>query len=379
MRAGALLVLVLAVPVGASEPPPTPALTEELAAVDDARLRGYVESWLEYVHGLGPDRVEVGVAEGVVTLRGIVGDPETIDRIVATVASFRGVVEVVDELRVAAPEKAPGRWRGWRDWLLPPPGRKAVRFPGGELFAPPLADQKQPRFHTTWQRYRTDFGTFNVASVGFGESFGLVRWPREREGDGWQLGISGAVFAIFNLDAPSNDLLNADYIVGFPLSYRGGAWSARARVFHQSSHLGDEFLLMPQPGPPVERINLSYEALELLGSWERRGLRVYGGGVQIFASSTPLGRSRAQLGLELRGRPLGWKTARVVAGLDVEAWDETDWDRDFSFKAGLLFRSPYGNARSVQLLLEYYDGHAPHGQFYPLEVEYFGLGVAYAF
>lgn len=34
-------------------------------------------------------------------------------------------------------------------------------------------------------------------------------------GDGLRLGISAAVFAHFNLDAPSLDLINPDYIVGF--------------------------------------------------------------------------------------------------------------------------------------------------------------------
>jgi Protein of unknown function (DUF1207)/BON domain len=382
-------------PGGEAAPQPAAAAAESPA---DAALRGYIEGWLEFAHGLGRDRVAVAVRDGVVTLSGTADTPEQIDRVLATVAGFEGVIEVRSELVVpapgeeeaggaragdggapAAPGARPGRWTTWLQWLRPGPGRKSVRFPVGDLFTPPIADQKQPRFHTTYQRYHVSYGTFDIASVGFGENFGLVRWPRQREGDGWQLGISGAVFAIFNLDSPSLDLLNADYIVGFPLSFRSGDWSARLRLFHQSSHLGDEFLLNPQPGPPVTRINLSYEAVELLGSRERRGLRLYGGGVRIFASDTSLGRNRVQAGIEYRGAPLGWRTARWVTGVDLEAWSETDWDRDWSAKAGLLFRSPYGEARSLFLLLEYYNGHSPHGQFYNLKVEYFGLGLAYAF
>jgi len=45
--------------------------------------------------------------------------------------------------------------------------------------------------------------SFNIGSVGFGESFGLVRQPGWGEEDAWQLSISGAVFAQFNLDASS--------------------------------------------------------------------------------------------------------------------------------------------------------------------------------
>jgi len=55
--------------------------------------------------------------------------------------------------------------------------------------------------------------------------------------------LFGAVFAQFNLDTPSFDLLNADYLVGPELTLRHGRWSGRVRFYHQSSHLGDEFLL----------------------------------------------------------------------------------------------------------------------------------------
>ena len=349
--------------------------------VGDDYLRGYVVSYLEQVLHQGADRIQVQVERGVVTLTGAVPTPEEIDRIVETVGTFSGVERVVNRLEVG--EAVPRRWRTWSEWLRPPPGRKTVRFPAGDLFAAPLADQKQPRFHTTWQRWRTGSGTFDIASVGFGENFGLVRWPRGHAGDGWQLGISGAVFAIFNLDTPSLDLLNADYYVGFPISYRSGGWSGRLRLFHQSSHLGDEFLLQTQdtqPVPLAPRINLSYEALEAIGSYERDGGRLHFGGTHIVTiDPAGLGRNRLQAGAEFRGNPIHWRTSRFVAGLDVEAWNETGWDRDWSAKTGLLFRSPYGDARSIQLLLEYYNGHAPHGQFFQVEVTYFGLGIAYAF
>ena len=359
-----------------------PTLLAARAAGEDDYLRGYIVSWLENDVHAAAGRVAVEVRDGVVTLAGTVGSPEEIDRIVAAVGSFRGVVRVVNRLEI---ESGTGRrrWRTWIEWLRPAPGRRTVRFPAGDLFAGPLADQKQPRFHTTWQRWHTASGQFDIASVGFGENFGLVRRPRGHEGDGWQVGISGAVFALFNMDSSSSDLLNADYYVGIPISYRSGVWSARLRLFHQSSHLGDEFLLQPQdqqPVPQAERVNLSYEAVEVLGSYERQGARLYLGCTRIVTREpADLGRQRLQAGVEFRGNPVHWRTSRLIAGADVQAWSETGWDRDKSVKAGLMFRSPYGDARSLQVLLEYYDGHAPHGQFFEVEVEYFGIGVAYAF
>ncbi len=96
-----------------------------------------------------------------------------------------------------------------------------------------------------------------------------------------QIGIQGAVFALFNLDAPSHDLINADYWIGLPVSYRKGLWSFFGRVYHQSSHLGDEFLL---DTPGVNRINLSYEESEALASYDWRKWRFYASGGYIFHS-----------------------------------------------------------------------------------------------
>ncbi|MDH3427334.1 MAG: DUF1207 domain-containing protein [Gemmatimonadota bacterium] len=321
------------------------------------------------------------LAAGVVPLEGRSADVIALESCASALPTMRGVREVILRKQESGAAGTPGgarRWQAWRRWVQPSPGRRWIRFPTGDVFAPPLADQKQPRFHTSYQRYNLDFGNFNVASVGFGENFGLARRPGESIGSGMQVGISGAVFAIFNLDADSNDLLNADYYIGFPLSWRRGRASGRIRLFHLSSHLGYEFLLSPQPGPPVERINLSYEAMEVLGSLEWRSFRIYGGAIRILHSVTPLERNRLQAGAEFRGRSLAKLGARPVVALDLQAWNETDWDLDLSIKGGLRFPSPYGGARSVQLFLEYFDGHVPHGHFYRLEAGYVGLGLAFS-
>ena len=35
--------------------------------------------------------------------------------------------------------------------------------------------------------------------------------------------------------------------------------------------------------------------------------------------------------------------------------------------------------RKVQLMLEYFSGHSPHGQFYNRTIEYAGLGIHFYF
>ena len=257
------------------------------------------------------------------------------------------------------------------------PPRETILFPGGSLFHPPLASPKEPRTQVTWLSLHLPGDSFNLASVGFGDSFGLARWPGWGEEDLWQLGISGAVLAQFNMDSSSYDLINADYIIGLPLGYRNGPWSGRARLFHQSSHLGDEYLLLPQrPELKQTRINLSFEAVELLGGWEWEGLRLSAGPTYILHSSTALKRLSVQGGLDyLRAKPVFKATMHPFASVLWHAWEETGWYPDLSAKAGINIRSPFTEKRAIQIFGEYFHGHLPFGQFYQLRGEYFGGGL----
>jgi hypothetical protein len=259
--------------------------------------------------------------------------------------------------------------------------KQTFLFPLGELFYPPMANPKEPRTHVTYLRLNLPDDSINIGSVGFGDSFGLVRWPGRGEEDAWQVGISGAVLAQFNLDASSMDLINADYIIGFPLSYRNGSWSARARLFHQSSHLGDEFLLQPQnPALKAARLNLSFETIELLGGWEWKGFQFTAGPSYILHTDTDLKRYSVQAGIDYQSRePVFKPTIRLFASVLCHAWEETDWNPDFNVKAGINIRSPYTEKRAIQIFGEYYHGNLPFGQFYKLRAEYYGAGINVSF
>lgn len=260
-------------------------------------------------------------------------------------------------------------------------GQETILFPGGQLLYAPLASPIEPRSHVTRLRLNLDGDKINIGSVGFGDSFGLVRWPGWGNEDAWQLSISGAVLAQFNLDAYAQDLINADYIIGIPLSYRNGPWSARARLFHQSSHLGDEFLLLPQrPELKQTRIELSYETIELLGAWGWEGLQLTAGPSIILHTVTPLDRYSVQGGIDYIGRkPVYTPTIRLFASVLYHSWEETNWNPDFSAKAGINIRSPYTEKRAIQIFGEYYNGNLPFGQFYKLQAEYYGAGVNISF
>lgn len=256
--------------------------------------------------------------------------------------------------------------------------QSAVALPRGDLFAPLLADPKEPQFFMSLRAVEPpDDDRVSVAAVGFGESFGLYRNAGRREGDGFQADVAGGLFAQFNVDAPSSDLVNADYVVGLPLSYRAGPNALRLRIYHQSSHLGDEFLLAP--GAP-ERENLSFESIELLGSHDLPPFRLYAGGEYLFRREPDdLEPGGLHGGVEFRSTEPWFGTVHWIGGLDLKSWQQHDWEVSVSLVLGVEFDSPAMDGRRVRLVLEAYDGFVPYGQFYDQQIAYLGFGLVFAF
>jgi uncharacterized protein DUF1207 len=256
-----------------------------------------------------------------------------------------------------------------------------VWFPRGDLFCPLIADPKGAGSFASYVRGTSTsaFGT-DIASVGIGDELGLFRVNGPTIGDGVQLSLAGNVYAQFDLNAPSYDLINADYLLGLPLVIRRGPIATRIRLYHQSSHLGDEFILRG----PVVRENLAFQSIEGMLSGEFGPLRLYGGGEYLFGATPAEIQTRlVHGGVELRQPggllPIaGFDRARLVAGLDVKAVEDLAWAVAWSGRAGIELggRPGAGHAsRRLSLLGEYYDGPSPYGQFFRDNVTYYGFGL----
>jgi hypothetical protein len=253
-------------------------------------------------------------------------------------------------------------------------------FPQDQIFCPVLADPKEPRTFVSLLR-----GTFrslddpagkgtNIGSVGLGDTFGLVRWGGPSPGEGVQLDVMGSIFAQFDLGTESNDLINADYIVGLPLTFRRSGFSTRIRLYHQSSHLGDEYLLR---GEAIERENLSFESVDFLLSQEIGPLRVYAGGERVFRREPDTVAAKLfHSGAELRTGRAG--PLQMVGGVDLKTTERHDWSPAISGRVGLEWvRSGPSDhpGRLVTLMLEMYQGPSPYGQFFQDDISYVGVGL----
>jgi Protein of unknown function (DUF1207) len=355
------------------------------APIDDAYIRGYASAVLERDLGIVGALVEA--TDGVVTVSAEWSLARDRDKIITALSKVRGVVRVdvverVEQRGVLAPA-APAS----ADPTAAPAGGAPPAvgganerrlgtgwLPAGLLFDPLHADPRWPNFSAGYQRYTHDRDFSDVAAVSFGEAIPLYRGELGPWGQ-WEAGLQAGVFSIFDLDASSFDLINADYFVAVPLSYRRGPFSAIARVFHQSSHLGDEFLLRTN----AQRINLSYEGVDTKLSYDffDRALRVYAGAGYLFdRDPSSLKPWSTQAGFELQSPwTLLGGLARPVFAADFQTHEENGWSTDVSLRGGLQLESFQVVGRKLQWMLEYFNGHSPNGQFFKDQIQYFGVAA----
>jgi hypothetical protein len=363
---------------------------------DDAYVAGYAAAILEREFRVAVPSLTV--RDGVITLAGSDLSGADVASVHTSLGRIRGVRRVVVLTAPAAPvastapvaSAAPGASSSTAPSTSglvvhrppsasdAPPAAESPRFevlPAGLLFRGLIADPRWPGFGTTIRHYFNDSKWETVAAVALGDMLPIVRG---RIGDGWQweAGAHATLWGLFDMDSDSANLINTDYIVGGFGSLRYGPWSGIARVFHRSTHLGDEEIIHHR----TNRLNFSYEGMDARVSYDALPwLRLYGGGGYIFrVEPKNYAPWSLALGSELRST---WTFAgfRPIFGVDMQSREEHDWEPQVSLRGGVELESPVMLGRRIQLLVEYFNGHSMDGQFYTRDVEYLGLGIHFKF
>lgn len=297
-------------------------------------------------------------------------DREKVKRALTGIAGVKEVVIIEREDSPSSPPPPQGV-------SVDVPETESSFLPRGLLFAPLHADPRWPHFSAAYRGYRTN--NLSTAFAGnFGETFSLHRHRAPFNGR-WEFVLQAGVFSLFDLSAVSLDLVNADYNVGVLTAYRSGRFSGFFRLHHQSSHLGDEFLLS---NPQIQRINLSYEEMDMKLSYEWFSwLRTYGGaGYLVHRDPSDVKPVSTQWGVELTS-PVSFfnGSIRPICYMDFQVNERANWAIAQSLMAGLRFENARIGNRQLQLLAEYFSGPSPNGQFYTQHAQWFGIGLHFYF
>lgn len=246
-------------------------------------------------------------------------------------------------------------------------------LPRGHLFAPLVGDPHVARLGAglglmSSNRALITTGDDRIALgvVALGGSVALYRHS-DQDCDGIQISLAGSTVSLFRMHPSYTRLLSTDYRGSLPIEVRSGRVSARLRVAHQSSHLGDGFLLDTRERVAGEVV--SYEWLDLTVAADNDLGRVYVGGGIILHSELALEREVLFGGFELSTPARGLSP---IAAVHWQTFGDQDWSGTLTVLAGM---SIVGERR-IDLLFSYMRGANPYSQFFNREsVEIIGVEV----
>lgn len=342
----------------------------------DAYIAGYIASIMVNNYQLPSNAVTV--KQGVVTIdeKTIAGQDSTIilDKIYWATTKLRGV-KAVFLRKVDGTVESP---KNITEKNISTEQEEVVHraLPSNNLFSPLIADPRWPRFSIAYQYFVKNNLLKHGFAPNFGASFPLYILSNDNTGSKWEIGIQAGLFALMDIGSNPSALINADYFVGIPITYRSGPWSALVRAYHISSHLGDEFLLTKK-GRASKRINLSYEGVDLITSYNFENIRLYGGGGYIVhRDPSYIKPLKIQAGIEYLSPNTYFNgRARPIAAIDLKLEENSAWYVGTSCKAGMQFENSYLLGHKVQLMLEGFSGRSMHGQFFKDKIRYIGIGL----
>ena len=253
------------------------------------------------------------------------------------------------------------------------------------LFIPLKADPRQFEASVGLRFGDKLFGT-PLVDVSYYDMIPIIRFFNLfTNEDQLELDIEGALWAFFQTFKEYAPLVNADYYIGGSINYAWDRWAFRMRVFHISSHIGDEFLLIH---PDFNRKNPSAEYVDLFASYVPIDpLRLYlgFGYIPIRDPSFRIKRWYVQGGAEYYIPCFQFVSlCHMISGspyvaANIGSWENHNWNINQTYVLGYEIAKLYGLERKLRFYMQYHNGYSFEGQFCDLRTQYFSLRLSYGF
>jgi Protein of unknown function (DUF1207) len=248
-------------------------------------------------------------------------------------------------------------------------------FPAVRSFELPEAS---PRVHgmvgrvISARRGDSRFGEEQEAEAVLGENFPVValrRGPRPIV-----LGFGSQVYGRFSLADAKSSLISVDWLAGLNATALLGRWGLTLELYHESSHLGDEY------GDRFRISRLDWTR-EVLTGWAAYGVgqwRFTVGASYVFQDGLDLPKPAGAFAVDYRGRAGtdGTASLQPVIGFYSEATSATSWRMSSSAKLGMAWVTP-GRNRQVGMALIAHDGLSTQRQFFRQQSQYLGFEVRF--
>lgn len=276
------------------------------------------------------------------------------------------VVPTVDSVAASASVSDPTAARPRREFL-----------PKGHLFDPILLDPLEaqtygsvlPAYYMDGEKYK---GSIVPFAFGFAKPF-YRRTPEPGRSTEWVLDLASFTqFEAYHDDVKNiarRQIMNNDYKISIIYNVRRGIHNYRFRVYHLSSHLGDDYIYrnhLTAPSPNA----VNYELLDATYSRMVNNWRLYGGLGFVLRKSEERKLLSAQIGAYYK-KP-SERATRLVGGVDIKFWQQTDFRPGIHAGVGVEVGRTQNN---LTFLVEGYSGFRPYSQFEAQQTVWLGVGL----
>lgn len=248
-------------------------------------------------------------------------------------------------------------------------------FPAVRSFELPEAS---PRVHgmvgrvISVRRGDSRFGEEREGEAVLGENFPVV--ALKRGSHPIVLGFGSQVYGRFSLADAKSSLISIDWLAGLNTTAWLGAWALTLELYHESSHLGDEYGERFQ----ISRLDWTREVITGWVAYSTGQWRFTSGASYVFTDGLGLPRPAASFGVDFKGRPAlaGVASLQPIAGVFTEGTSATSWRLSTSAKLGVAVVTP-GRSRQFAIAIIAHDGLSTQRQFFRQENQYLGVEIRF--
>jgi hypothetical protein len=243
-----------------------------------------------------------------------------------------------------------------------------------EIFPLLIADPRHIQIAASYYRLAGQ----NTSDIALGHSWGLTRWRAGALQDWlWEADVEGMAYSRFQIGGGVNQFETVDFFLNIPVTVRRGDVSFKGTLYHESSHLGDDYIRRTRN----TGFRSSNEGIRLQAALEpRRWSRLYAGTTYLFHDIPVVKPWALQTGFEFFSDDLTWSKrarTRVFVAQDFQSHQNVRWNVDSHTVAGVKLNFHESLTRAMRFQLGYFDGHSPFGQFYTQRTHYFDLSIAF--
>lgn len=216
------------------------------------------------------------------------------------------------------------------------------------------------------------FGREQEAEVALGENFPIVALQSGL--NPIALGFGSQVYARFSLEDPQTALISHDWVVGLNTTAALGRWDLTLQLYHESSHLGDEY----GDRFSTRRLDWTREVLAAWAGYSAGSWRLAGNASYAVVDGLGLPRAGFAGAIDYKSRPvMGLMGTKVhpTAGLYFAADEATKWRISSSARAGVALRGASGREAGIAIIA--HDGLSTQRQFFRQRSRYIGLELRF--